>query len=655
MQKTAPTIIFVGCESNNARWKNLRTRAAFRMLVTGEYIRLALLLLSIGYMSIKCTSDMPECPMIRLKEVKFVEPGTTEFTCHLFEPVGIDFKAHSKLSRGGMRQALLSQFFSDRELKQHGEEVHKKRKRCDPGGGQASMRPNTPEPKPTGKEKLRTDSPEVVPATPKVDASGIEENLDDGIGSRDKKMDQVHVNTSVPSDYERMREERIRQNLAQMEELGLLKISSTISQKCDPPKPSRRPNKGQVKAATPLRRSSRVNRSNNEAMGSDRQEANVRNEVHVEEDPCLSFLDSSIKKYICQTSDPCNHLEEHPAEGAEITGYTRSPQACSLAHRVYSVDDLPLRSLLAVGGHQGHTAIYSTHQKGSKRATGELSEPLLSFRSHRGWVSDVQFTSVQPDSSTLLLTSSNDACLKLWDLNQSAGINGQHVPRELLTCDTLHTGGIFSMHELDQNVLTASKDSTCVLSHVSKDGRLDSLAKFDNLHAGVIKCVRWKDRSIFGTAGKDGRVCLVDRRSKDGSVQTIENVHDFDVNIIEWDRHSGNFFLTASFDQFIHLRDVRAPHAPVYSFTGHMLLDSHRCRSIYQPIFVNNGNAVVVSGEKSESLTLYSTRDGTIISRGHIGFDALTLYSNGRPGSTLYATSRHEIQLFQPQFGSTSL
>ena len=551
---------------------------------------------------------------------------------------------------GMVRQALLSQYFCAQDTKEGVAKAKKRRKRSTCGDELELARPNTPEQRPKGDAKVQAESTKVDPTPPNEDPRDCEKSIQCEGGENGRQQEQDRTHASPKSNYELMREERIRKNLAQMEELGLLRISENIAQENGHPKTSKRPQQKPSKSLKPLRRSSRVNRTNTEAVGVESKEAHVQSDAGVQEEHSLQYVDSSVKQYVCKTIPASSRAEEQFPSGTELSGYTRLPHTYPLGNRVYSVDDLHLRSLLAVGGHQGHTAIYSNNRKEEiDRAEGQ-SEPLLSFRSHRGWVSDVQFTSVQPDTSTLLLTSSNDATLKLWDLNQTTGINGQHVPKELVVCDTLHTGGIFSMHELAQNVLTASKDSTCVLSHVSFDGKIEEISTYDNLHTGVIKCVRWRDHSVFGTSGKDRQVCLVDKRAKIGCVQTIENVHAFDVNIIEWDKHNDNFFLTASFDQFIHLRDVRAPQSPVYSFKGHMFLDSHRCRSIYHPVFVNDGNAVVVSGERSGSLTIYSTKDGSMISQGHIGFDAFTLYSSGGPDPTLYAAARHSIQLFQPRF-----
>lgn len=549
-----------------------------------------------------------------------------------------------------VRQALLSHYFFAQDTKVGEVETIKRRKRSTCVDELELARPDTPEQMPKGDAKVQTESTKADPTPPGEDAKDSEKSLQFEGGKNGIQKEQEHIHVSLKSDYERMREERIRKNLAQMEELGLLRISENIAQKNGIPKTSKRPQQKQRNSLKPLRRSSRVNRTNTDAVGAESRGADVQSDADVQEEHSLHYVDSSVKRYVCETIPTSSRSEDQFPSGTELAGYTRLPHTYPLGNRVYSVHDLQLRSLLAVGGHQGHTAIYSNDQSEENDRVEGQSEPLLSFRSHRGWVSDVQFTSVQPDTSTLLLTSSNDAALKLWDLNQTTEINGQHVPKELVACDTLHTGGIFSMHELAQNVLTASKDSTCVLSHISSDGKMEEVTTYDSLHTGVIKCVRWRDQSVFGTSGKDRQVCLVDKRAKTGCVQTIENVHAFDVNIMEWDEQNDNFFLTAGFDPFIHLRDVRAPQSPVYSFKGHMFLDSHRCRSIYHPVFVNNGNAVVASGERSGSLTIYSTKDGSMTSQGHIGFDAFTLYSPGGPDPTLYAAARHAIQLFQPRF-----
>jgi len=86
-----------------------------------------------------------------------------------------------------------------------------------------------------------------------------------------------------------------------------------------------------------------------------------------------------------------------------------------------------------------------------------------------------------------LLTSSNDGCVCVWDLAQSSS----RGPLKLGSC-AVHaraSGGIFSMHELNLKILTASKDHTVALTQLRTDGGTEVVSRFEDIHGGAVRYI----------------------------------------------------------------------------------------------------------------------------------------------------------------------
>ncbi len=75
------------------------------------------------------------------------------------------------------------------------------------------------------------------------------------------------------------------------------------------------------------------------------------------------------------------------------------------------------------------------------------------------WVSAVQFVSTPGQgrgdpSPNLLLTSSNDSTVVLWDLSKQE--EGSKRAKQLTVADNLHSSGIFSMHGISLSIYLCS-------------------------------------------------------------------------------------------------------------------------------------------------------------------------------------------------------
>ena len=203
------------------------------------------------------------------------------------------------------------------------------------------------------------------------------------------------------------------------------------------------------------------------------------------------------------------------------------------------------------------------------------------------------------------------------------------------------------MQERGLRVLTGSKDATVRVTAVRPTGEFTAVREFAECHSNVVKCVRWRDDAVSASAGNDGNVCVLDHRAAGpGGATLIEDAHPFAVNVVEWHPGDAHLLLSASFSDEVLLHDLRRPAAPLHRFTGH--IHAGKSKKIYHPVFIDGGRAIATSGEKSERLSLYCTRTGSTISRGHLGFDALSLYECGETDNILVAATTSAIQLYAP-------
>jgi len=105
-------------------------------------------------------------------------------------------------------------------------------------------------------------------------------------------------------------------------------------------------------------------------------------------------------------------------------------------------------------------------------------------------------------------------------------------------------------------------------------------------------------------------------------------------------------------DTKIQLCDLRFPEKPLHTFAAHCGQGLRRLKSIYHPLFIANGKAIVACAEKCESLVMYSTVNGATLSRGFIGFDPTAMQGFPSANTQTMAVARAGVvYLYSPLSG----
>jgi hypothetical protein len=330
----------------------------------------------------------------------------------------------------------------------------------------------------------------------------------------------------------------------------------------------------------------------------------VNGDGNAREAPPLTSEDDPSRELVGFHLDPRSYLADHELRKAYCISFTGDKD----------------HGLVAAAGSNGRVSIFplsnSYHQP--EIVDGFVDDPaahmpLVSFKAHSGWVSATSLARSVRGADNLLLTASNDASVKLWDLNHSSST--LRTPKEMFTCPHLHRKGIFGMDVCGDAVLTCSKDATIALSQFSPDtGALVVDRRFKE-HEGVVKCVRFVQGSpsCFASGGNDREVRVYDARvGADPLVVRIQGVHARAVNSVQFHPADGNLLLSAGFDPSFYLCDLRRAAHPVCEFLQPPgAADS---KAIFHPAFVRNGRAVVAA--RGHDLSLYRTCDGAAVSRG---------------------------------------
>lgn len=176
------------------------------------------------------------------------------------------------------------------------------------------------------------------------------------------------------------------------------------------------------------------------------------------------------------------------------------------------------------------------------------------------------------------------------------------MPMLVSSTSSIHSAGIYSLDYREHRILTASKDSRTVFCSLATDGTISAIRSFDAHHHGhVIKCVRSRDQHVFADCGNSSSVCVFDLREPASEpVLRIEEPHGRGtVNVLEWHPTNEHLVLTTGRNVAIALHDLRRPtEAPTRELLGHIASNLASTKSIYRPLFLDRGRAIVSPGER---------------------------------------------------------
>ena len=457
------------------------------------------------------------------------------------------------------------------------------------------------------------------------------------------------------SAYEQLRKERIERNNKKLKELGII---SSIA--CKSPQLVSKSSGKTIKQLPVLytrtrRQSKRVlsQISQNSLLNENEEPAQDKVKGHWKEvDEKIEFEPSALYHYCCQKRSTSEIKDDDEKSSVELYNHfhtiTERSQFRDLKmKKSYSIAFHPHSHLVASAGHEGRVNVYGIPVEQDKV---EVQEPLLSFKAHRGWIAAVDFRLSTP-TRNVLLTASNDASVKLWDVAQSSINVKNQTPRELATLDTLHTQGIFSM-DVQQNMnngptklLTGSKDGTVVVTTISAALTTEDVQRY-TYHSGVVKCVKWSPyRSLFASVGNERVLYCMDIReppSTTASMQVQTSAHSC-LNSVSWHPSKENVVMVSGFDDTIYIHDLRKSTDSLCQLKGHQ--SERRGSSIYHPTFMANGDHVVTTGCKSSKLFIYDANVGTLLSEGELGFKPTSMKLN-HPNGCLAVSGGTSLYLY---------
>lgn len=141
-----------------------------------------------------------------------------------------------------------------------------------------------------------------------------------------------------------------------------------------------------------------------------------------EEEVELSFDDSSVKRYECESVRRRVDMADLSKGVRGLAPIEDATYVDGNLKKIYSISFRPCGKLVAAAGHGGMAGIFGIGHGG---AGGE--DVLLSWKAHQGWIGDIQFGSQQKEdaSSNLVLSTSNDKMVILWDINTAASAGRQ--------------------------------------------------------------------------------------------------------------------------------------------------------------------------------------------------------------------------------------
>jgi WD40 repeat protein len=316
---------------------------------------------------------------------------------------------------------------------------------------------------------------------------------------------------------------------------------------------------------------------------------------------------------------------------------------------IYSVSFSPnfQKRLVVAGGDKGKVCVFpkettpQQQQEDKDKEKEEQNEPLMSFHAHKGWISSVSLELSQ-SGRNLLLTSSNDATIKLWDLNEYSELT--KTPKEIFH-HQIHSSGIFSMHVQKKTLLiaTGSKDTHVNISKLREDSSSSQIVRRYEDNTNVVKQVQWRDINCLGATGNDRDIRIYDIRSNENKASIcIEDAHTQAINSLRWHPTNEYFLLSTAFDTCMHLFDIRKPKEPYNTIEEHM--KDRKYTGIYHPCFLQGGDVIATGSTGTKAIMLFNTMDGGMISCGLLN-NINAIYPDPYDSKVLVTTGRSMLYL----------
>ncbi|KMZ67513.1 hypothetical protein ZOSMA_265G00220 [Zostera marina] len=447
--------------------------------------------------------------------------------------------------------------------------------------------------------------------------------------SSTSKLENPSLSSTPPLEYEQKRDDNIRRNQEFLRSLG---ITSPIPKRQE--KSVKKSNKS-ADSTLPLRRSTRK-RIHSSLSPDEDTPAISPVQTHVEESPLVAYVDSSALQYSCDHSsfkDPSLLPSCGPISGFRLTGKTMRDTRLT---KIYSLDV----SYLIFGGDMEEQIDQENQQQHEAGA-------VMSWRGSKSWISGVRFVD---DNPMMLVSSSNDGKLIVWDTSKSAVESKS--PLIVAESKGLHSNGIFGMDKCGHTIATASKDSSVGIWKMSSSGEVVAERTISGHHKGVVRGVCFGSPHKLADCGADGNIPL------ESCSQTVKSRHSPGaVNTVEWCCSNEFLLLSSGKDTRLVLYDVRknSSDSVVHMMEGGHVSDFRSGRGgtnqIYKPAFVDNGMGVATTGHGSNKISLYSVATGKLLSEGWIGYDAnmvyCTLTGAGGGNQRLWAAGK-QINQFCP-------
>jgi WD40 repeat protein len=188
--------------------------------------------------------------------------------------------------------------------------------------------------------------------------------------------------------------------------------------------------------------------------------------------------------------------------------------------------------------------------------------PFLTLSVHDSWISGVKFLDIdRDDESYSLLTTSDDAKLKLWSFDTSLKEEYHKLAHINPVSEVNTESGIYSVDAFHHRILTSCKNGEVVL-HELVESEIRTVQHYI-AHTDVAKHVRWRDPNVFATCGNDKKINVYDIRvATQPNVTSYENAHSLSINTVAWQPGEPFRLISSGFGnviRFIYARHILTP------------------------------------------------------------------------------------------------